>query len=325
MALGNAAITTLLGRTLSSRKPASARGFLLILALLCGSCGERSRTVIEIVTRAGATFIVVEPQANYERVCIDGQYSLKGDPDTQGLRAVAAGGDDTQRAHAYDEIPWTTIDAISFAEPEGDIGDFCPGQPISIAATVHLKSGAMQRKSLVDTTDLGIRGRNERGDVVIPIREIDRLKTIADQSWSWAQTADHPIKNSDLPTLLVTTTSGATREFWAPATSATDDKYHGRYTLTPPNHTPDAFPALIAGARAAIPWSTIKQVDIAGDRLPRPGQTHAQLTAHIVYADGHSEDVGVADGELSTTKDGGDSIELRDVIHIELAPKPGTK
>jgi hypothetical protein len=310
-------------------KAASTRSFLLILALLCGSCGERSRTVIEIVTRGGATFLVVEPQANYERVCIDGQYSPNGDPDTQGLRAISADGNDTQRSHSYDEIPWAAIDAISFAEPGGDIseegGDFCPGQPIWIAATVHLKSGAMQHKNLIDTTDLGIRGKNERGQVVIPIREIARLKTIADQNWSWAQTRDHPLTNSELPTLLVTTTSGATREFWAPATSLNHDKYYGRYTLRPPDHTPDGFPALIAGARAAIPWNMIKQVDIAGDRLPPPGKTQAELTAHIVYADGHSEDVHVADGGIGTTKNGGDDIAFRDVVHIELAPKPGTK
>jgi hypothetical protein len=71
-------------------KPARPPCLLLIISPLLGSCGERSRTVIEIVTRGGATFILVEPQANYERVCMDGQYSLNGDPDKQGLRAIAA-------------------------------------------------------------------------------------------------------------------------------------------------------------------------------------------------------------------------------------------
>jgi hypothetical protein len=311
------------------RNAASARGLLLILALSCAGCGERSRTVIEVVTRGGATFVVVDPQANYERICSDGMYSPRGDPDTQGLRAIPPEGDDTPRSHSYDEIPWTVIEAISFAEPMGDISDsggyFCPGLPLSVAATLHLRSGAMQHKNLVDTTDLGIRGKNERGDVVIPIREIARLKTIADQKWSWSLIRDHPLTNSELPTLLVTTTSGATREFWAPGTSVVHDKSYGRYTLRTLNHTPDAFPALIAGARAAIPWSTIKQIDIAGDRVPRAGQSEPDLTAHIVYADGHSEDVGVDDGGLSTTKNGGDSVELRDVVRIELAPKPATR
>jgi hypothetical protein len=306
-------------------KAASAHSLLVILALFFGGCGERSRNVIEVVTRGGATFTVVEPQANYERVCMDGQYPLNGDPDTQGLRATSADADNPDKPHSHDEIPWAAIDAISFAEPTGDIskdlgGSFCPGRPISIAATIHLKGGATQSKNLIDTTDLGIRGKNERGTVVIPIREIASLKTIADQNWPWAKAGDHLITNSELPTLRVTTTSGATREFWAPSTGINNNKYYGKYILSPPDHTPDGLPALIAGARAAIPWNMIKQVDIAGNRLPLPGQTQARLAAHIVYADGHGEDVGVADGGVVTTKNGGDSIDFRDIVHIELAP-----
>lgn len=313
-----------------SAKYASARYLLLTLTLLLGNCGEHSRHVIEIVTRGGGTFIVVEPEANYERVCTDGQYSLNGDPDKQGLRAISADADNKERSHSYDEIPWVAIDAISFVEPIGEISkdlgsDFCPGLPVSIAATVHLKSGVTQSNNLIDTTDLGIRGKSERGTVVIPIREIASLKTVKDQNWSWAKADDHLITNDELPTLLVTTTSGVTHEFWAPVTSVTHDKYYGNYTLRPPDHTPEGLPALIAGARAAIPWNAIRQVEIAGNRLPLPGQSQIKLTAHIVYADGHSENVDVADGGISTTKNGGDSIAFRDIVHIELAPKPRTK
>ncbi len=141
---------------------------------------------MEIITREGATFIVVDAEANYERVCRDGSYSLSGDPDKLGLRAVSV----NKEGSSYNEIPWATISSISFAEPLGDLGkeggEFCSG-PVSIAATVHLKSDVTQNNNLVDTTDLGIEGKSERGKIVIPIREIASLRMITDQNWSWAK------------------------------------------------------------------------------------------------------------------------------------------
>ena len=312
-------------RSLRKRCDAIAKGLLLASMLSLGSCGEDPRIVTEIVTREGATFIVVEPEANYERVCNDGQYPLSGDPDKQGLRTIPADADNKERTHSYDEIPWATINSISFAEPIGDLGkeggEFCSG-PVSIAATIHLKNGVTQNNNLVDTTDLGITGKSERGKIVIAIREIANLRMVANQNWSWAKSDNRVITNDDLPTLLVTTTDGRTREFWAPTSSVTHDKYYGNYTLRAPDHTPPGLPALIAGARIAIPWNSISQVEIAGNRLPLAGQSEIKLAAHLVYADGHSENVGVPDNSgFSTTAKGGESIEFRDIVRIELAPK----
>ncbi len=134
--------------------------------------------------------------------------------------------------------------------------------------------------------------------------------------------------NDDLPTLLVTTSDGRTREFWAPTSSVTHDKYYGNYTLRGPDHTPSGLPALIASARIAIPWNSISQVEIAGNRLPLPGQSEIKLAAHLVYADGRSENENVYIPDksgFSTTAKGGDSVEFRDIVRIELAPKTRTK
>ncbi len=299
------------------------KGLLPALALLLGSCGGESRNVVEIVTRDGATFIVVEPEANYERVCNDGSYSLSGDPDKLGLRAVSV----NKEGSSYNEIPWTTINSISFAEPVGDLskegGGFCSG-PVSITATIHLKSGVPQTNNLVDTTDLGIEGKSVRGTIVIPIREIANLRMIADQNWPWAKSDNRLVTNDDLPTLLVTTTDGRTREFWAPTGSVARDKYYGRYTLRPPNHTPPGLPVLISGASIAIPWNSIRQVEITGERLV-PGEGKTKLAAHLVYADGHSENVYIPDSSFSTTAKGGDIVGLYDIVRIELVPKAHTK
>ena len=317
-------------RSLYEAFDAIAKVFLLASMLSLGSCGEDPRIVIEIVTREGATFIVVEPEANYERVCTDGQYSLRGDPDKQGLRSVSADADNRERSHSYDEIPWATINSISFAEPIGDLGreggEYCSG-PVSIAATVHLKNGVSQSHKLVDTTDLGITGKSERGKIVIAIREIAGLRRITDENWSWAKSDNRLITNDDLPTLLVTTTDGRTREFWAPASSVTRDKHYGKYTLRGPDHPPPGLPALIAGACIAIPWNSISRVEFVGNRLPLPGQSEIKLAAHLVYADGHSENenVYVPDNSgFSTTAKGGDSVEFRDIVRIELEPKART-
>lgn len=303
---------------------AAALPLAAALALLLGNCGGQSRTAVEIVTREGATFIVVEPEANYERVCQDGSYSLSGDPDKLGLRAVSINKD----GPSYNEVPWATINSISFAEPIGDLGkeggEFCSG-PVSIAATVHLTSGVTQTNNLIDTTDLGIGGKSERGKLVIPIREIASLKMIGDLNWPWAKSDNHFITNDELPTLLVTTIDGRTREFWAPTTSVTRNKYYGNYTLRAPDHTPPGLPALIAGANIAIPWNSIRQVEIVGNRRPLPGQGKTKLAAHLIYADGHSENVHIPDSGFSTTANGGDSIELYDIARIELATKTRAK
>lgn len=133
---------------------------LLLLVMLLGftilGCAPKGRMVAQITTREGATYTVVDPEADYLRICWRSEIDALKLVDHQGLRIfskekVTAGKD-------ADEIPWTKIDSVNFGAGSGELGEFCPGMPLSVAADVRFKDGHTEHHELTDTTDKGIRG-----------------------------------------------------------------------------------------------------------------------------------------------------------------------
>jgi hypothetical protein len=306
----------------TTRVLARGRAALAILAAISalGGCEPSppvTRAVAEIVTHQGATFIVVEPQAYYLRLCDAGSYPLGGDPDAAGLRAIVAGADAAKRnLTSGDAIPWSTIASISFAEPVGKLGgEFCDG-PQSIAAAVRLKDGSTLHRQLIDTTDRGIEGKTAQGDVVIPIRDIARLKMIADGNWAWAA---NTAGDDDAIQLRITRRTGEVREAANPQTALGYEKRFGDRALSTPVEDRWGFPAVKSGARILIPWRALKAVEI---RIANDGRTFAvgdaPLAVHLLYADGHAEDAGARDGGIG-------DIPIDDIARIDVAAKPRPK
>jgi len=289
-----------------------------VVSLLAG-CEPRpvvTRAVAEITTREGATFIVVEPQAYYLRLCDAGEYPLSGDPDGTGLRAVVAR---KPGSTSGDEIPWSAIDSIVFSEPEGDLsgelgGQFCDG-PASISATVRLKDGSKSRKQLIDTTDRGIEGQTARGGIVIPIRAIASLKMIEDRNWAWAAGIGNDAGKAIDMELRITKRTGEVRNVINPETFLGYEKRNGDRSLSTPVEDRYGFPAVMVGARILIPWDMLRRVEI---RIVNGGQTlaagDAPLAAHMVFSDGHGEDVGVRDCDI-------DGVPIDDIARIDIAAK----
>lgn len=293
---------------------------LAVISALSG-CEPRpavTRAVAEIVTRQGATFIVVEPQAYYLRLCDAGSYPLGGDPDAAGLRAIVAGADASRRnLTSGDVIPWSTIDSIAFSEPAGKLsselgGEFCDG-PQSIAATIRLKDRSTLHRQLIDTTDRGIEGKTVQGDIVIPIRDIARLKMIADGNRAWAAST---VGDDDAIQLRITRRTGDVRQAANPQTALGYEKRVGDRALSTPVEERSGFPAVKSGARILIPWRALRAVEI---RIANDGREFAvgdaPLAVHLLYADGHGEDAGVRNFDI-------DGIPIDDVAHIDVAAKP---
>lgn len=289
------------------------------VASLLGSCEPRpsvARAVAEIVTREGATFIVVEPQAYYLRLCDAGEYPLGGDPDGTGLRAAVAS---KPGSTSGDEIPWSAIDSIVFSVPEGDLsgelgGQFC-NRPASISATVRLKDGSKDHKQLIDTTDRGIEGQTARGGIVIPIRDIARLKMIDDRKWAWAaRTGNDAGKVTDM-SVRISKRTGEVREAINPETFLGYEKRIGNRELSTPVEDRYGFPAVMDGARILIPWDVLKRVDIRIVNSGHPlAEGDAPLAAHLVFSDGHGEDVGVRNCDI-------DGVPIDDIMRIDIAAK----
>jgi len=302
-----------------------------LASLGLASCREAHRNIVEITTRGGAAFMVVEPQANYVRICQAGDYAVSRDADMSGLRAVHGDSSEGYRDPTKgDEIPWDTIVKINFTDLIGNIGgelggDFCWGQPHAVAATVALRSGDVIQRQLIDTTDRGIEGASERGVIVIPIREIAMLAAVPDQGWPWSKQHNDPATHEELPLIRVEPVNGPIRNFWSPETGTVHEKETGNRSLRTPDYTRPGLPALIGGARIAIPWNSLKRVEIGGERMPMAGKIEARLVGKIFYSDGRSEEVGISDGVITTTINGGDSILLRDVAVIEIVPKEKRK
>ncbi|HJW41091.1 MAG TPA: hypothetical protein VJ476_07665 [Rhizomicrobium sp.] len=262
--------------------------------------------------RDGTIFVVIEPGARYLAVCGDGLYKSDGDADDDGLRAVRRGVDPTQETTPDDELKWGELDTIAFGKGLGDIGahtNDCSGTPLNVAATVRYKDGHTEQRALPDTTDLGIEGRTARGYLIAPIRDIAKLRMVADERWNWAK--DSTV-NDDVTgiTLRITKRDGSSVTLANPQTEVSSPKLD-RYGVGH-QYGNDGLPALFGGAHLGIKWNRIAHVAIWG-----PADA---LRGDITYADGHREDVVVEDAELSGGGIGGENgaPHLSDIAKIDV-------
>jgi hypothetical protein len=286
---------------------------LLGFALL--GCAPKGRLVAQITTREGATYTVVEPQANYLRVCWQSEIDISKLADHHGLRIfsrekVTAGQD-------ADEIPWTKIDSVDFGASSGELGEFCPGMPLSVAADVRFKDGHTEHHDLTDTTDDGIDGLSARGKIVIPVREIAHLSMIPDQNWPWSIAPESP-KSAYTAVLTITDWDGSTTELPNPNISLTTSKQSGNDSLESPfAATADGLPAVISGAKLDIPWHSLKSVDF------EPLEAGKSLRAKATFVDGHSEEFAVREGSLVGAEEK-DETPFDDVKHLDVQTRPGS-
>ena len=292
-------------------------------ALLAG-CGE-SQPPLEITTRAGGTFVLAHPVADYERICQQGYYSLRGDPDKRGLRIRldADGPREDHLPNAGDAksavVAWTEISEIAFEQPVGDLGasEFCKGVPDAIAATIRYRDGHQERRRLIDTTDEGILGATERGRVSIPLRAIARLKPVEDKGWDWVKRYEaDPLERDRARAALVlrvTTDDGQVVDLRSANFFSDRNKVSGNQRLELPPIDAWELIVFIAGARFNLAWPDLARVEIADPD---------KLTARIVYADGRAETATVPRGELNTTFDGGHSVDMEHVKRIDVI-RPG--
>jgi hypothetical protein len=268
---------------------------VVALSLLAAGCAPPHRMFAEITMHNGAVLTVLEPEAYYQQVCGDGLYRSDGDPDADALHAVRVGVDASKWENGgmgpYDEIKWAGIDSIVFGKGLGDLGDAthgCSGTPLNVAATIRFKDGHVEQRALADTTDRGIEGLTERGPVIVPIRDIARLRMVPDGDWDWVKAQE----SSDLQavTLHIVWRDGnrvtvGDPEFIVPVARFSE--------LGVTQHRIDGLPALAGGARLEIRWQFIASVKVSGDANALQGD--------ILYADGHRERLALADGELTGT------------------------
>ncbi|MGE5624412.1 MAG: hypothetical protein ACM3ZT_02570 [Bacillota bacterium] len=262
------------------------RLFLLLLLGFAAAACEKGRQVADITTRQGGHFLVVDPKADYVRICHEGEIDAFKNEAWAGLRI------DSEEVKApsqeEQEIPWEKIEHIDFGAPAGDLGDFCPGLPEDIAAEVHYPDGHMEKHKLEDTTDDGINGLTERGKVVIPLRNVASLKMVPDQKWPWSTAAEKYYG----VTLTATWNDGKTAVVQQPNFYFNASKHHGDDTLVSPfgDYVYD-YPAIIAGARVDLPWNMLKRIEIES----KPGEPRK---VKLTFTDGHTEEVMQADANL---------------------------
>lgn len=292
---------------------------LLSLALAAAGC-TKPKPVAEITTRQGGHFLVVDPQADYVRICYEGEVDALKNMAWQGLRIDSA--EVKAPSQEEQEIPWDKIEHIDFGTPYGDLGEFCPGLPEYIAADVHYPDGRAEQHKLMDTTDDGINGLTERGKVVIPLRNVASLRVVKNEDWPWASAEE---KHYDV-TLTVTWSNGKVTQVQMPHYGFSYSKQHGDDLLQSPfsDFTYD-FPALIHGARVDLSWSDIRSIDVES----KPGEPEKDK---LTFTDGHTEEVGVA-GQGMEFGDGSDDRPAEDgvyMVHMEVhsklqqIPKPGS-
>ena len=258
----------------------------VLLCLMTLGCAPKGRPVAQITTRQGMNYLLIDPKANYVRVCWEGEIDAFKNVAWQGLRIDSS--EVKAPSQEEQEIPWEKIDRVDFGAPSGDLGEFCPGLPESIAAEVHYKDGHSEHHTLEDTTDDGIEGLGERGKLTIPLRAIAKLQMVPDQEWHWSEA---PQRNYDV-TLRVTDIDGKTEEIKNPSVQLQHNKQHGGDTLISPfSDYSEGFPALIGGAEVEVPWNTLKSVDF--EYAAGTG-----LKAKLGYGDGHTEEVGVQEASL---------------------------
>ena len=300
---------------------------LAFAAVLLGGCGDRSQPPLEITTRAGGTFVLAHPVADYERICQEGSYSLRGDPDKRGLR-IRVDADAPREDHLPNAgnatspvVAWTEIAEIAFEQPVGDLGaasDFCQGAPDAVAAAIRYRDGHEERRRLIDTTDGGILGATERGRISIPLRAIAKLKRVEDKGWDWVKKYEASPLERDrarFPLVMrVTTDDGTVVDLRSPDYFVDRAKVSGNRRLELPPADGWDLIVFIAGARFNLAWPDLARVEIDDPHT---------LTARIVYADGRVDTATVAQGSIDTTFDGGHSVELEHVKRIDVV-RPGS-
>jgi hypothetical protein len=297
---------------------------LALAAALLAGCGDKSQPPLEITTRAGGKFLVARPYINYLRICHQGEYSVRGDPDKRGLRVrtdangarevqgikvVPGAGDATSEV-----VAWPDIAEINFGETVGDLGTgFCEKMPDAISATIRYADGHQDHRLLIDTTDQGLEGIGERGWTTIALRNVARLRVIDDQNWGWVKAyKTDPLERDRARQALmlkVTTDDGSVIDFRSAAFLEQHEKVSGNRTLMLGSTDSWDFTAFVAGATVDFAWPDLKSVEMID-----PGK----LTARITYADGRSETVTVAVGALQTTFDGGHSVETAHIKRIDV-------
>jgi hypothetical protein len=278
----------------------------LIAAFVLVSCGHPpQRTVIEVTTRAGATYIVVDPITYYLRVCDEGLVPSDGDADNLGLRAQGASSADV-------EVPWTSLGSIQFGKPIGDLAQtthMCSGVPDAVAATVTMKHGSVSQKNFVDTTDEGITGRSERGLIIVPIRAIAKLAVIEDGKWPWAEEAAIRKIDDEVPTLRVTEDGQAQTYDKAGDIDIRHHRYAGSDELAGPETTVHGYPLVLGGATVVVPWDRLRKIEVIA-KDGRPLTASSSTFVRLTFDDGHTEEGGVLDA----------GIDLEGSVHVSSDP-----
>lgn len=290
--------------------------FILLLLMQAGCDRPDPRPSVEVITRAGADFVIAHVEMNYERICAEGSYKSGGEPDAIGLRIFLPTGDkltDQYRPGAK-EIPWPTIASVTFDKPNGETGDYCADLPNAIMANVTFKDGHQERQNLLDTTDRGVGGVTDHGPIVVPLREIASLKVIADGHWSWVDAYDSvdptfATKRRDSTTLHVLTTAKDHHDLPAPWTKIYVEKKYGFRSLDLISTTIYGLPVSRGGAQLSIPWTDLSHVAISN--------SYPQI-ATLTFNDRHEETGNLPDRGVIGSSSSGD-IEFGNVTTIDVS------
>lgn len=298
--------------------------FLILLCAVIAGCdtGPMDRVSLQITTRGGGNFLVVDAKANYAAACGPGEVDLFSLQDLVGLRPLS--GASSAEPDKIEEILWKDITGVDFGAPSGNIGDFCEGMPVSLAATVHYKDGTQQKRALQDTTDEGIEGKTERGDIIIPLREIAKLSLVKDEHWPWSY--DRSDVNY-ITRLHVTDRDGHAVDFPEFRVNTSYTKQKGDEYLQVPygSDEPHGLPVAIAGARLDLPWRLLKSADFL------PFELNKDVKARVTFADGHTEELTIRRGSIDSPLL--ENVEQQSVpfnsmshfdaqTHTEPVPKP---
>jgi len=296
--------------------PRSPLFFILGLLTVAGCERPDPRPSVEIVTRAGADFVIAHVELNYERICAEGAYKRDGDPEAVGPRIFLPTSDeltDQYRPNAK-AIPWRAIASVSFDKPNGATGGYCADLPNAVMADVVFADGRQERQNLLDTTDRGLSGVTDHGPIVVPLREIASLKLLADGHWPWVDAYD-PIdpnfvtKRRDSATLRISTIDGSRHDMAAPWTEIDVEKMYGSRSLDLISTSVFGLPILRDGAQISIPWTDLSHVAISNGR---------PQVATLAYNDGRIE-TGTLPTRVVIGGGSSQSLELANVAAIDVS------
>jgi len=279
---------------------------LALVAIIAAGCSDNEKQpTVEITTRQGATFLVTGAFVNYQKICKPGTYPVSylryGYPEGRGFlkcnitHMVDRPGQGMQN-EIVDEcvVLWPSIDKIEFLEDKISSSDCAP----DIDANVSFADHHEERVTLNGTFDQGLLGDNERGNVMVPLDNIKRLKVVSmlDKPSTKKPQDDLPLK------LKVTTKSGEVLVLdrlssYAPRRSS--GLYQGR--------TVDGLVVMISGAEFSIPWNNLRTVEKLDD---------GQYRARVIYLDGHTESVEIGGAWGPGFHDG--YLPDGTTIHVEI-------